>query len=174
VRFLVTTRPDAVGGSVLPALDATFSRDRGFGGVQHVALSSLRRGGGGSAQGGGGGGGGQVLVLRTVQQGCPEAAAATGAAGGGAADAAQPQLTGLYAAYGRVFDTTSAREAGRVGPRSDGGGSGGEAAEALPDELRDALALLMAAQEPLPLSVLQARDDKLGFSLIQSCCLARA
>ncbi|PNH10474.1 WD repeat domain-containing protein, partial [Tetrabaena socialis] len=61
VRVVVTTRPDAMGGGVRAALDATFE---GHGGVLHLAPRQLRKGpeqgreSGGGGEGGGGEGSG--------------------------------------------------------------------------------------------------------------------
>lgn len=70
VRFLLTTRPDAVGGSVCGLLDRTFAAT---GGVQYLRPAALRRVTGGSAAAqavGGGSAEGGILVYRTVVGEC--------------------------------------------------------------------------------------------------------
>jgi hypothetical protein len=70
VRFILTTRPDAVGGSVCGLLDRTFAA---AGGVQYVRPAALRRVTGGSAAAqavGGGAAEGGILVYRTVVGEC--------------------------------------------------------------------------------------------------------
>eukprot|EP00198_Chlamydomonas_reinhardtii_P000796 XP_001690131.1 flagellar associated protein [Chlamydomonas reinhardtii] len=104
VRFLLTTRPDAVGGSVCGLLDRTFA-----------------------ATGGGG-----ILVYRTVVGEClPK--------GSVAALEAPPTLADLNNVYKQVFSTAFAKL-----PKP----------EVAP--VRTLLAVLLAAQEPLPQSLLTA------------------
>ncbi|KXZ51460.1 hypothetical protein GPECTOR_12g423 [Gonium pectorale] len=143
VRFIVTTRPDAVGGSITSVLERAF-RDNG--GVTFVAASALRRpeaaaaaadGGGAGAAGGGGGG---VLVYHTVASECfgkgPTAAAAVPPL---PALSAPPTLRDLYDAYGRLFT------AGMQGKPP-----------ATRRVLTKLMAVLMAAQEPLPEALLHS------------------
>ncbi len=144
VRFLLTTRPDAVGGSVLPALDAVF---QDAGSVQHMQLAQLRRSPGQVAEAGGAKPGGEVLVLQAVLSGCqgvlPAAAApAVATAPGGG-------LEQLHWAYSHVFDAAAGQ-----GARQQGAGD--EPATALPANVKLLVDVLLAAQEPLPLSLLQS------------------
>ncbi|KAG2444913.1 hypothetical protein HXX76_001649 [Chlamydomonas incerta] len=132
VRFILTTRPDAVGGSVCGLLDRTFAAS---GGVEYLRPSSLRRVTGGSAAAqavGGGAAEGGILVYRTVVGEClPKGAVA--------ALEAPPTLVDLNDVYKQVFSTAFAKL-----PKP----------EVAP--VRTMLAVLLAAQEPLPQSLLTA------------------
>ncbi len=144
VRFLLTTRPDAVGGSVLPALDAVF---RNAGGVQHMQLAQLWHGSAGQLAEGGERPAGEVLVLQAVLAGCPAvfpAAAATAAR-----VASSGGLEQLHWAYSRVFEAAACQGAAQQ-DTSNG------PASVLPADVKLLVDVLLAAQEPLPLSLLQA------------------
>jgi hypothetical protein len=138
VRLLVTTRPDAASGNVISALDAAL---KGAGGVQHVDVSLLRfRAPGGSDAPR------DLLVLRAVVQGCPEAVgpdAQPAAEAGG--------LAALHAAYERVFRAAAAAAAGS----QPSAGAVEALVSRLPLDVRRLVDVLLAAQEPLPLSLLQ-------------------
>lgn len=157
VRFLFTTRPDAVGGQVLPALRRAFGQDR----VAVVRPGELRGAAGavGSVCGGGGSRGTEddagVLVYHTVAAGClpqlkqlkqeegaagADAAASVAAAAGVALppESSRPSLKDLYRLYGTVF----ARAWVSYGSTEAAGVSA-------------LLEALLASQEPLPLSRLQ-------------------
>ncbi|KAG2448525.1 hypothetical protein HYH02_006416 [Chlamydomonas schloesseri] len=132
VRFILTTRPDAVGGSVCGLLDRTFAAT---GGVQYVRPAALRRVTGGSAAAqavGGCAAEGGILVYRTVVGEClPK--------GTVAALEAPPTLVDLDHVYKQVFAMAFAKL-----PKP----------EVAP--VRTLLAVLLAAQEPLPQSLLTA------------------
>jgi hypothetical protein len=145
VRFLVTTRPDAVGGSVLSALDIVF---RDAGGVAHMQLGQLYSAARLAAVASADGGEkpcGEVLVLRAVVVGCPEAAPRAGTAESEPAGG----LEQLYAAYGRVFDAVSASKA-----QPAAAAPAAQPVGLLPAGVKRLVDVLLAAQEPLPLSLL--------------------
>ncbi|KXZ53844.1 hypothetical protein GPECTOR_6g762 [Gonium pectorale] len=200
VRFILTTRPDGLGGGVRGALERLF----GPGGVEYVTPLQLRKsrgavgadGGGGDgggdaaegcgaqlalgpqaitsmladsweggtasvagvAEGGeGAAGGGGVLVYHTVITECFRSC-------GGAPPPPLPPLTGtprlpdLYGAYGAVFDAGMAAlqaVATVVVPHGSAASSPPAAAA-----VRRLLCVLLAAQEPLPESLLSS----MGFS----------
>jgi hypothetical protein len=145
VRFVLTTRPDAVGGSVLPALDAVF---RDAGGVQHMQLSQLSRSPAGLATEAAGAAkpSGQVLVLQAVVAGC---SGSLGSSAGGeeSAPGGGGGLQQLYAAYSRVFDAAGQKA---DAPRA------AEEPERLLAGVKLLVDVLLAAREPLPLSLLQS------------------
>ncbi|KXZ47607.1 hypothetical protein GPECTOR_34g766 [Gonium pectorale] len=169
VRFIVTTRPDAAAGQVLPALLRTFAAA----GCEVTVLrpSDLMESGagkepvGGAAggSGGAGSGGGGMMVYHTI-------AAAAALDADGAAGAALPPLTGppqqadVYRLYTAVFARSAeARRRAAAGQgiavggaAAGGGGDGGEAGGGGDsDPVADLVAVVMAAQEPLSHSFIQ-------------------
>ncbi|KAG2433318.1 hypothetical protein HXX76_008384 [Chlamydomonas incerta] len=180
VRFIVTTRPDAAAGQVVPALERTF----GAGGPAAGGVALLRPGdfrqkakaaaagdahaaaaqpssssaheaasGAGSSGSGGGasGGGGGVLVYRAVAGGClPPDEAAAALA---AAARVPPTLSDLYGLYSRIWG----RSVLAGGPHSTAGGGAAASAASASEAAaaRRLLCVLLAAQEPLPHSLLQ-------------------
>ncbi|PNH07715.1 Vegetative incompatibility protein HET-E-1 [Tetrabaena socialis] len=130
VRFIFTTRPDAAASQVLPCLERTFHNSI----VRHLTPSDLRRvksGGSSSSHSHGG-----VMVYHTVLAACE-----------GGASMPQviedPQLKDVYTLYSRVFEAAAHAQ-------YDGSGSHQKA-----QLVRDLLAVLMAAKEPLSQSFLQ-------------------
>ncbi|PNH10193.1 WD repeat domain-containing protein [Tetrabaena socialis] len=158
VRFILTARPDAVSGDLRALLDRSFS---GGGGVAYLTPRQLRGepdgaddgGGAGSAGGGGGAaaaaadgsnaGGSGVLVYHTLVNECtakvPDAADALQSRAAAAAPAGPPALRDLHVAYGCIF-TARMRRLKRAEGRA----------------VHELLAVLLAAQEPLPHSLLHA------------------
>ncbi|KAG2439063.1 hypothetical protein HYH02_006590 [Chlamydomonas schloesseri] len=171
VRFIVTTRPDAACGQVLPCLRRAFGA-----------------GGGNSSSGGGGGGAGQHVtelvpseLCSTPSQQVAEGEGSSGGGGGGmmvyhtlaaaAAElglaavlpplAAPPQVTDVYRAYHAIFESARAAAVARrraqltSGDGSAAAAAAAEAARAAAGRVGELVAVAMAAREPLSAAFLQ-------------------
>ncbi|GLC68303.1 hypothetical protein PLESTF_000673900 [Pleodorina starrii] len=148
VRFVVSTDPGAMGGHVRAALDRAFAD---CGGVTYLTPQQLRGrqppalSPQADAPDGGGGGRGGVLLYHTVMSECLGGASAAGAP----PPAVKPVLPPLSAAPATVSDLHGAYSQLFCGALSRMARSDAEAVRAL-------LEVLVAAQEPLPVSALAA------------------
>ncbi|KAG2427875.1 hypothetical protein HXX76_012195 [Chlamydomonas incerta] len=165
VRFVVTTRPDAASGQVLPSLERTF---KPHGGVRLLrphqlvaAPASTSRGGGDSSSesDAAGGQGSSTAAKDAASAQDSGGTVPDGGSGGGggsvmvyatvaagclppgspAASLAAPSLPDLYRLYGSIFDDAWRRLE----------------SDAVRREVQDLLGVVLAAQEPLSHSLLQ-------------------
>ncbi|KAG2452670.1 hypothetical protein HYH02_002903 [Chlamydomonas schloesseri] len=151
VRFVVTTRPDAASGQVLPSLQRAFKPHNGVrllrpqqlvaaAAATAAAAPSLAEespaakapGSGGGGDGVGDGGSGAVMVYSTVAAACLPP-------GSPAASLMAPSLPDLYRLYGSIFDDAWRRLE----------------SDAVRRDVHDLLGAVLAAQEPLSHSLLQ-------------------
>ena len=166
VRFIVTTRPDAAAGQVLPCLERTFGGGRG-GGVTHLRPADMRKG---SSSSGGSGGSNGVLLYHTAAAALADEVAKPSRAAVPMpppppqlpATASVPQLSDVLDLYGKVFDAARARY-GATPPlplpdTADSGpvpGSAAAGSSSSSPRVSDLLSVLLAAREPLSASFLQ-------------------
>ncbi|KAG2452669.1 hypothetical protein HYH02_002902 [Chlamydomonas schloesseri] len=151
VRFIVTTRPDAAFGQVLPSLQRAFKPHNGVrllrpqqlvaaAEAAEAAAPSLAEespaaeapGSDGGGDGVGDGGSGAVMVYSTVAAACLPP-------GSPAASLMAPSLPDLYRLYGSIFDDAWRRLE----------------SDAVRRDVHDLLGVVLAAQEPLSHSLLQ-------------------
>ncbi len=124
-------------------MDAVF---REAGGVQHMQLARLSRGTARLAAEADGAAelDGQVLVLQAVVSGCQEA---VGLSSWENAATAGQGVKQLYAAYGRVFDAAACKDDAQQATKE---------LVSLATGVKLLVGVLLAAREPLPLSLLQS------------------
>ncbi|EFJ40133.1 hypothetical protein VOLCADRAFT_100103 [Volvox carteri f. nagariensis] len=150
VRFVVSTDPGAMGGHVRAALDRAFAD---CGGVSYMTPQQLRCRQQAADAAAGPGGSGGVLLYHTVMKECLGGVSAAAAAVTTAVAAAKPPPTAkpvlpplssatvsdLHAAYSQLFSAGMSR----IGKSEQ-------------DAVRGLLEVLLAAQEPLPLSLVES------------------
>ncbi|KXZ42624.1 hypothetical protein GPECTOR_129g554 [Gonium pectorale] len=161
---VTTLRP----GDLVRSLDenaATGAADAaaGGGGAGAASAGGGEAGGGEDAErSGAGGGGGGVLVFRAVAAGClpPDEAAAALAA----AARVPPTLRDVYELYGRIWSRSALASLASSSTSSSSRASAAAAAAA--SAASSLLAVLLAAQEPLPHSLLQQMGLADGLELL--------